>query len=63
MHFHSKSERFKKHGNRKLVTSLLLKISENYQMNHVVQIHSPLSKIRAIVSESLAGKERFSDNS
>jgi hypothetical protein len=52
-------ERFNKHLNWKLVTSLLWKIFENYQMNRVVQIHSLLSKIRAIVSESLAGKERF----
>jgi hypothetical protein len=42
-----------------LLPSLVWKISENYQMNRVVQIHSLLSKIRAIVSESLAGKERF----
>jgi hypothetical protein len=46
---------------RKLVTPL--PTIRNFPVDHFAQIHSVLSKIRAIVSEKLAGKERFSDNS
>jgi hypothetical protein len=47
---------------RKLVTPRLPK-SPKLSRAHVAQIHSLLPEIRAIVSESLAGKERFSDDS